>query len=313
MGRPKKMAVEIIEDSTNELVSVVPGSITDFELNAEITAGMLTSNAVELRTKIEAELKNYSVEKYIDNPEAAKADKALLNKVKDSIASKRKEVTKAWNQPLDDFLIQMKALENSVNEASNQINTIVKEADDKEKKAKRDQIERYWSTLDFSLIPLDRIFNPKWLNKTFQLKDIMLEIEALMEKIKSELSTIKSLGSEDGDFLQSFYLESLDLNATLQRGNQLKADREKIKAEEEKKAVTTVTTAENATTNGYPAPKTTVIDDAGEKKAFAPNLSNNGVVVQDVMSFTLKLYGTREQLTALRKYIDANGIKYEKL
>lgn len=313
MGRPKKLQIEIVEDSSTELVETVKTeTITDFELNAEIVAGSLKSNAIELRKRIETELKNYSVEKYIDNPDAAKSDKALLNKVKDSIASKRKEVTKAWNQPLDDFLNEMKALENAVSNASSQINEIVKAAENQEKETKRNQIAQYWSTLDFTLVSLERIFNPKWLNKTFQLKDIMLEIEQITEKITTELTTIKSMSDEDSEILCSFYIDTLDLNATLQKGNQLKANREKLK--ELKPAVTTVTTVQNAEKNGYSEEKPAISILSEDKKTmYVENLSNNGVVGKDVMSFTLKLYGTKEQLVALRKYIDTNGIKYEKI
>lgn len=297
MGRPKKLQVEVIEDNTNELVATVKtGTITDFELNAEIIAGSLKSNAIELKAKIQNELQNYTVDKYIDNPDAAKSDKALLNKVKDSIAAKRKEVTKAWNQPLDDFLMEMKSLENDVADASNKINEIVKAADNQEKELKRNQIEQYWKTLDFTLVTLDRIFNPKWLNKTFQLKDIMLEIESIIEKITTELSTIRSMSGEDNEILQSFYLETLDLNATLQKGNQLRANKEKLKTiETEKPAIVTTTTKADAERNGYSENRSTL------------------VIGDEIMSFTLKLFGTKEQLIALRKYIDANGIKYEKL
>lgn len=313
MGRPKKLQIEIVEDSSTELVETVKtGTITDFELNAEIVAGSLKSNAIELRKRIETELKNYSVEKYIDNPDAAKSDKALLNKVKDSIASKRKEVTKAWNQPLDDFLNEMKALENAVSNASSQINEIVKAAENQKKETKRNQIAQYWSTLDFTLVSLERIFNPKWLNKTFQLKDIMLEIEQITEKITTELTTIKSMSDEDSEILCSFYIDTLDLNATLQKGNQLKANREKLK--ELKPTVITETTVQNAEKNGYSEEKPAISILSEDKKTmYVENLSNNGVVGKDVMSFTLKLYGTKEQLVALRKYIDTNGIKYEKI
>lgn len=284
-------------------------SIVNFELDAEIVAGTLTTNAKELKKSVESELKNYTVEKYIDNPDAAKSDKALLNKVKDSISNKRKEITKIWNKPLDDFLIEMKSLEDSVQEASNKINDIVKAVDEQEKAKKREQIEQYFSTLDYKIVTLDKIFNIRWLNKTFQLKDIMLEIEQKIEKISTELNTIKSMDDEDKEILQSFYLDTLDLNATLQKGNQLKANREKLK-----KLKPAVTTVQNAEKNGYSEEKPAISILSEDKKTmYVENLSNNGVVGKDVMSFTLKLFGTKEQLVALRKYIDATGIKYEKI
>ena len=60
--------------------------MANFELSAEIVAGKLTSNAIELKTQIENELQNYSVEKYLNDPEAAATDKAFLNKVKEAVS-----------------------------------------------------------------------------------------------------------------------------------------------------------------------------------------------------------------------------------
>lgn len=302
MGRPRKLPVE-----ADTQVVAKSDSGADFELSAKITAGSLTSNAKELRARIEAELQNYSVEKYLNDPESAKKDKAFLNKVKDSIADKRKEVSKAWNSPLDNFLEEMKGLEKSINEASSKLNDIVKEADDKEKNEKRAKIEAYFSTLDFKIVSLDRIFNPKWLNKTTKMDQVMLDIEAITEKITGELATIKSMQTEDSEILQAFYLETLDLNATLQKGNQLRANRKTIQEAEEKAKVEMVQNMAGATE----VKKTVVIPE--ENKAFVQNESKNGVVEQPLMNFTLRLSGTREQLIALRQYIDKSGIKYEKL
>lgn len=295
----KKLEIQVIQDEE---------SPNQFELNAEIIAGSLTSNAKELKERIEKELENYSVEKYEQNPELAKSDKALLNKLKDSVANKRKEINNAWNKPLEEFLLEMKSLENSIQNASDKINEIVKESDLKEKQVKREQIENFWKTLDFALVPLEKIFNPKWLNKTTKFESIISEIESITERITTELATLRSMNDEDSEILQSFYLETLDLNSTLAKGNELKANRESIRKQNEEwknqklqeQAEKTVKALENANL----IPQTSTLIQNPEKKI----ISNS-----NEMTFTLKLYGTKEKLIALRKYIDANGIKYEKL
>ena len=309
----EKLQIEVVNDQDTKQIVNVSNSISDFELNAKITAGTLTSNAKELKAKIESELKNYSVEKYILNPGAAKSDKALLNKVKDAVSDKRKEIMKAWNVPLDEFLSEMKSLETSITDASNKINDIVKEAENKEKAEKRAWIENYWSTLDFHLVSLDKIFNQKWLNKTYKNEQIMLDCEAITERITTELKTINSMADEDREILASFYLDTLDLNATLQKGNQLKENREKLKAEKTVKAL------ENAKLippeGEVIKPAKVLVDYKDNSKAACNPYQSNKVAVNTTneMSFTLKLYGTKEQLLGLRKYIDSNGIKYEKI
>lgn len=310
MARPKK---NIEVKSENEVTVVQNETVSDFNLTAQITAGKLTSNAKELREKIESELLNYSVERYLDKPEMAKADKAFLNKVEDSVSKKRKDVTAKWNEPLEEFLSEMKALEKSVQGASDKLNAIVKEAENKEKEEKREKIRGYWETLDFKIVSLERIFNPKWLNKTFSMTDIMKEIESAIEKITGELATVKSLQDENCEILQSFYLDTLDLNATLQKGQQLKANRAAIKAEEERKkaeAENAAKNAENAKINAEFAEK---LQNSVENQDKNAKLNEIPAKKEPVLSYKLEVFGTKEKLFALRKFIDENKIEYRKL
>lgn len=317
MARPRKNT-EIKAET--EVTVVQKETVTDFNLTAHITAGKLTSNAKELREKIEGELLNYSVERYLDKPEMAKADKAFLNKVKDSVSEKRKDVTAKWNEPLEEFLNEMKALEKSVQGASDKLNAIVKEAENKEKEEKREKIRRYWETLDFKIVSLERIFNPKWLNKTFSMTDIMKEIESAIEKITGELATVKNLQDEDCEILQSFYLDTLDLNATLQKGQQLKANREALKAAEERKRAE----AENAVKNTVFVEKepenANINTEFAEKPQYSvENQDKNEKLTEipenkdPVLSYKLEVFGTKEKLFALRRFIDENKIEYRKL
>lgn len=299
-----KMIIESVEQDSNDVLFINSGDAVNFELNAEIVAGTLTSNAKELRVAIENELKNYTVERYVNDGEAAKKDKAFLNKVKDSVSSKRKDVTKQWNAPLDSFLSEMTALEQAIAKASDAINTIVKEADAKEKNEKREKIEGFWKTLDFSLVSLDKIFNPKWLNKTTKFETVIKEIEAITEKITTELATLRSMNDEDSEILQTFYLETLDLNATLMKGSKLKEDRETLRKQNE------AWKAEQLSKPGI------VETPAEAKKEAVTKIQNNlkqSVEAEKTYTYTLRLTGTKAQLMALRKYIDDNKIDYEKL
>lgn len=302
MARTKKLEIISVESeigvTENGGKITTTKSVVDFELNAEIVAGTLTTNAKELKAAIESELQNYSVEKYIDNPDAAKTDKATLNKICDAVAEKRKEITKAWNKPLDDFLSEMKSLESAITTASNKINDIVKAAKQQEENQKRSLIENYWKTLDFQIVPLDKIFNPKWLNKTYKMEQIMLDCESITEKIQTELTTLKSMQDEDSETLMNFYLDTLDLNATLQKGNQLKANRERLKAiqEAEKKETEKPVVAETSEPIHIETPKTQ-----------QPQTKDR------IVEFTLHLKGENSKMFMLRAYIDKLGIEYTKL
>ena len=305
MPRTKKLQIEVVEDSTALEVAKSDVEVSDFELVTDIVVGKLTSNAKEFSAALEKELQNYTVERYLDNPDAAKTDKAYLNKLLDDVAAKRKTAVTTWNKPLEEFTAVMTDLEKKIKSASNELKTITDKAAQQEKDEKKAKIVEFWNTLNFTIVPLERVFNPKWLNKGEKLTSIMEECKAIVEKINGEMATLKSMQSEDSEILQSFYLETLNLNATLQKGNQLKENRARIKAEEERKAAESK--AENmGATVIRKEPEITPHVDIGRK----PDVST---VKEPTATFRLEVTGPASKLMALRKFIDANGITYKKI
>ena len=243
MARTKKLQMEVVEDETTALeVAKSDVQVSDFELVTNIVVGKLTSNAKDFSAALEKELQKYTVERYLGNPDAADKDKKYLNKLLENVSEKRKMAVKTWNKPLEEFISVMTDLEKKINSASNSLKTIVDKAKQQEKAEKKAKIVEFWNTLNFTIVPLERVFNPKWLNKGEKLTSIMEECKAIVDKINGEMATLKSMQNEDSEILQSFYLETLDLNATIQKGNQLKENRARIKAEEERKAAEMVMT-----------------------------------------------------------------------
>lgn len=339
MGRPRKNPDSVIstEEKTNaETLEAVKVTGANFELTAEIVAGKLTSNAQELSAAIKEQLKNYSVEKYMNDPDAAKTDKAFLNKVETSVAAKRKEITAKWNEPLDQFLTEMKGLEKEIKAASDGLNAIVKEADEKEKAEKKDLIEKYFNSLNFTLVSLDRIFNPRWLLKGTKLNQVYAEIDGIVQKVTTELETIKNQ-PEDAEILASFYIETLDINATLLKGQQMRENRARIKAAEEAKrleeerkqkeaemqkepeepkmAKVSITTKADAERAGY--------GDEPAQASYEFNLSVSDENISKLVeffkdkkinhTFVLRLNDVLPNLQAVRKFMDQEKITYTKM
>ena len=296
----KKLEVQVVEDDTALEVAKSEVQVSDFELVTDIVVGKLTSNAKQFSAALEKELQNYTVERYLDNPDAAKTDKAYLNKLKEDVADKRKKAMATWNKPLDEFISVMKDLEKKIDSASNDLKVITDKAVQQEKDEKKAKIVEFWNTLNFTIVPLDRVFNPKWLNKTEKLSSIMEECQAIVEKINGEMVTLKSMQSEDSEILQSFYLETLDLNATLQKGNQLKENRARIKAEEERKAAISEKSGQL-----YAENKEDLQKQLDKKFPEQPK--------EPTATFRLEVTGPASKLMALRKFIDANGITYKKI
>ena len=309
MPKTKKLQIEaVIQDDENTAVEVAKSDVqvSDFELVTNIVVGKLTSNAKEFSAALEKELQNYTVERYLNDPDAAKTDKVYLNKLKDEVAKKRKIATSTWNKPLDEFITVMMDLEKKIDAASNQLKTITDKAVQQEKDEKKAKIVEFWNTLNFTIVPLERVFNQKWLNKTEKMQNIMDECRAIVDKINTEMATLKSMQDEDSETLLSFYLDTLDLNATLQKGNQLKENRAKIKAEEERKA------AADKLPFGKP-----VIPSAEQKKEYneqeIEEISKRNLTIEPTATFRLEVTAPASKLKALRQYIDSNGITYRKL
>ncbi len=310
MPRTKKLQIEVVEDETTAIeVAKSDVKVSDLELVTKIVAGKLTSNAEEFSAALQKELKNYTVERYIDNPDAAKTDKAYLNKLKDDVAEKRKLATAAWNKPLDDFINIMKSLEKDIDTAYSDLNTIVNKAAQKEKDEKKAKIIEFWNTLNFTIVPIERVFNSKWLNKGEKMTSIMEECKAITEKITTEMNTLKSMQDEDAETLQAFYLDTLDLNATLQKGNQLKENRARIKAEEERKAAVSEKQGQLYAENKEDLQKQ--LDKKFPEQSKEP--LNTNQTKEPIATFRLEVTGPASKLMALRKFIDANGITYKKI
>lgn len=313
---PKKNTItveSVVQNVPNEIAKT-ESQVSDFALVTDIVVGKLTSNAKEYSAALKKEIASYTIERYIDNPDAAKADKAYLNKLLDEVAEKRKLAMATWNKPLDEFISVMKELETEIKTASNELKTVVDKAAQKEKDEKKSKIVEFWNTLNFTIVPLDRVFNPKWLNKTEKLSSIMEECKAIVEKINGEMLTLKSMQDEDKEVLLSFYLETLDLNATLIKGNQLKENRARIKAEEERKAAEMAKQKElEAQKNNKPSyprgqnPCFVTMDEMAFVKE--PDLSSK----EPVATFRLEVTASASKLKALRKFIDDNGITYKKI
>ena len=303
MPRTKKLQIEgVIQEDENTLeVAKTDVKVSDLELVTNIVAGKLTSNAKEYSAALKNEIANYTIERYIDDPEAAKSDKVYLNNLLKDVTQKRILATNTWNKPLDEFISVMKELESEIQTASNNLKTIVDKADKQVKDEKKAKIIEFWNTLNFTIVPIERVFNSKWLNKGEKMASIMEECKAITEKISTEMNTLKSMQDEDSETLQAFYLDTLDLNATLQKGNQLKENRARIKAEQERLAMARATRNEML---------------SEQEKKF----DDNPVIVHEtvqpkepIATFRLEITGPASKLMALRKFIDTNGLTYKKI
>ena len=201
----------------------------------EKAVGYLETNIEALETYVKQKLEEYKPENYMGDADLAKKDRAELNKARDKISRARKELIAELMKPYNDFETRCKALEKMIDSASGALDEIVKTKEGEEKEQKRKKIELMWLTKNFDLFPLDKIFNPKWLNKTCKDKEILEEMDSVIERTYHDLKLIDKF-ADDSETLKAHYLINLDISETLDYGEELQKQREVAKREAEGRA-----------------------------------------------------------------------------
>jgi len=199
------------------------------------------SNFEELKTVLIANTNDYKkliVDASFEAIKAAKADRAALNKLRDALKEKRKEIEKRL---LCDFANQCKELESIVQEASDALDEQIKYFENAEKEQKKTKIADFYQKNIGDLIDIvsfDKVFKKEYLNKTKSLSDIERELKTLFERIRNELELINKLGTPQNIIIavRDFYLRSFDFAGSLKEKTRLE-DLQKhfAKKEEERK------------------------------------------------------------------------------
>ena len=233
----------------------------------------------------------------------AKADRANLNKFKAALADSRKAVKAQWNQPLSDFEGKMKELERMVDEPIGAIDRQVKAYDEAKKQDKRQQIERFFEGAVGDLeevLPLSKIWNDRWLNATYPMKDIEKEIIERIRKTHSDIGIIVAMQLPCCDQMLSTYLETLDMSRAME---------EKHKYEQAQKAKAQAKQAEPALDS--PAAQQTV---SVEKERTVAQMNTPQEAAREaapelrVLDF--RVWVTPEQMQALKAFLVQNHIRY---
>ena len=188
-------------------------------------------NHEELKSELSEQLQKYkNIVVTEDSIKEFKADKANLNRLKTALEDKRKEVKKQCLQPYENFEKNIKELVMLIEEPIKVIDSQLKEIENKKKEEKANEIEKiYYETIGIyeELVPLNKIFNSKWLNSTYKLNDITSEIKEVRAKLESGLQIIEGLHSEFEQQIKDKFFETLDISKALQENTRLRQFREK--------------------------------------------------------------------------------------
>lgn len=278
---------------------------------SEKTLGSLTTNARQIKDLVEKALPNYDISNYNEsNIDLAKKDKAMLNNAGKALNAKRLEFEKEFMKPFEEFKGVVSDTVKLISDCSGKIDAVVKQSEQNAKNERREKIESLWATNNFTLVLLSKVFNEKWLNKGTKEKDIAADIETIIAKIKDDIITIEAIG-EDTELLKSLYLDTLNLNSTIQYANKLKDNKERARKEAEAREAEKARRAEETT--AQPVTPVAPTTPSEPPKRIPEPIQCAPAPEPQIHVRAFKVSGTREQIIALGNFMNANNIQFEKI
>lgn len=277
----------------------------------QVVPPQISFNFEEIRAELAQKLQVYQNMVVTESGvKEAKADRANLNKFKAALADSRKSVKSQWNQPLSDFEDKMKELEQMVDAPIRTIDRQVKAFEEIKKQEKRQNIESFFEDNVGDLeefLPIEKIWNERWLNVTYSMEEIKREILERMRKTHNDIQIILAMQLPCCDQMLSTYLETLDMS---------KAMEEKHRYEQAQKAKEQIAKPQK---EEVPQSAPVIVeskDQTSDLIAVQQSMPENEKMEQQeeqtekVKVLDFRVWVTPEQMQALKAFLLQNHIRY---
>lgn len=271
-------------------------------------------NNEELKVAIAEKMKEYNGLVFTEETiSEGKKDRANLNKLRGAIDDERKRVKKLCMEPCNRFEKEVKEVLALVDEQINAIDVQIKEVEQIKREEKRKAVQELFESIGFQkFVTLEMIWDEKWLNASVALSKVENQMKETMYRIGEEVGTISRLPEFSFEAME-VYKKTLDLTQAIKKGQELadiqkrkeealarqKAEEERRKAEEAAVGKESENPEEAADTHDVP------------KKAEENDYTR--VVSESVMRIDFRVWGTKEQILALRDYMKQNNLKFGKV
>lgn len=274
-------------------------------------------NNDELKAEISKKMQEYKSLVFTEETiKDAKKDRADLNKLKNAFDDERKRIKKLCMDPYNRFESQVKEITSLIEEPIRLIDSQIKEVEQQKKEQKRKDVEELFGSIGFQLfVTLDKIWDDKWLNATVSLSKIEEQMKSRMYQIGEDVATIQRLTEFSFEAME-VYKSTLNLSMAIQEGQRLsdiqkrKKEHEEAlarkKAEEETRMPDFVPENTSEFVDTSPVPDANVIERGDES-------SSREVSPEELIQLDFRVWGTKEQLMALRNYMKENGLKFGKV
>ena len=262
------------------------------EFVAEVKPSEITCNFEDLKAALSTQMQAYAgLEITDENIPERKADIATLRKIRGAIEDKRKDIKKTYDAPLKEFEAQVKGLTEILDKEISRIDGAIKEFDQKRVEEKQAHIKELYDQNIGDLaefLPLAAIKNPKWDNKTCADNAIVSDIQAMVIKVRNDLTAIKALNSPfEEKVIAAYKASGNQLAVAIQRNTEYleaKAAAEQVVREEVKAEA-----PETVTLSVHPVPKT-----------------------ENIPVRVIRVTG-KDNVEALENFLELSGIDYEEV
>lgn len=211
------------------------------EVRAVITQqeGTVSCNFEEVEAYIKDRLKEYDGAIFTEESKGyAKKELAKLRAEKKELNDNLREAKKKYMAPWDAFEPKAKELINLFDEPISLIDGQVKAFEEDRISQKKALIEAIYAELvgDLSdVIPLARIYNPKWENATVKEKAIREEVVAQATEARVALDTIRGMRSDAESKALEVYKQTLSLPEAISSINAYEAQKAEILRKEQER------------------------------------------------------------------------------
>lgn len=292
------------------------------EANFEETKAWLTENLEPLRTMAVTP----------ESMSQCKQYRASIRKVRARIDESRKMAKAAALEAYSSFETKCKELTALCEEAANALDVQIKAMEEAAKQEKKNRLAEYFAQVVGDMaewLTFDDLFNPKWLNATYAESTAWMDINAAIDRCRSDLNAIRALHSEFETTLLDEYTRTRNISAVLVKnetlGRMKAAEEERKRKEteaaakyaallEESKRVAdeTMRQAEQKasetgksvteTLGELSRPVNDLVDEDGHEMPVAAQ--------EPEYKVDFRVFGTARQLDGLKAYMQSNGIRF---
>ena len=262
-------------------------------------------NADEIAKEVEAKVGYYKNLVYTEDQVAeAKKDRAKLRKFITALRDKDHEIKDRCLAPYEEFHNQMMKIIALVEEPAELIDKQVKEYEEGQKRQKLAAINDLFEKKGFQpWVSLEKIMNPKWMNKTYSMKQIDADMTTAQHKIGEDILLIN--GQKEGmQAALSEYKRSMDVTAAMaaaQRYTEAKRAEEELTRAMEAEPIQAAPEQAEVMQNPVPAPTPTPM----------PAVYQDGTPVRKEIMF--KVLVTFEEMQRLSRFLIDNHYTFRQI